>query len=84
MNLGILYKPTNEYVSFADENGKIVLFTKDEAVINNAFNELLLADGGADDESDNFSIVSVDYPGDGNQYTNNEETVFVSASLVMG
>lgn len=77
MNLGILYKPTNEYVSFKDGD-KVVLFTKNEDIVNEALNILVQASEGDND----FALVSVDYPGDGNQYTDGEDFVYVSASLV--
>lgn len=77
MNLGILYKPTNEYVSFKDGD-KVVLFTKNEDVVNEALDVWVQASKGNND----FALVSVDYPGDGKQYTNGEEFVYVSASLV--
>lgn len=77
MKLGIMYNPTNEYISFWDGN-KNVLFTENEDLAQKTMNHITSQDNNTND----FSFVSVDYDTDGSDYTKGDNAVFVSASLL--
>lgn len=77
MKLGIMYNPTNEYISFLDGN-KNILFTENENIVQDTMS-MLTSQGN---NSNDFSFVSVDYDTDGSDYTKGKDTVFVSASLL--
>lgn len=77
---GIMFKPTNEYVSFY-KDGKAVLFTPSENEINEELFNLLYTDGGYDGDPNDFSIVTVDTEKDGNELVK-EDNIFVEKYIV--
>ena len=89
MKYAILYKPTDEYVTFYD-NGKAVLFTDSENKIREELADILFSDGGYDNLPDDFQIVMVESNTDGNEYIiekqaiDNSSGIFVSRSTVDG
>lgn len=80
MKYGIIYKPTNEYVAFNKDN-KEILFTEDEDTINEAINDLVLADGGYDNDYEDFQITLVDTDTDGSDLIK-KDCIFVASSLI--
>ena len=80
MKYGIIYKPTNEYVAFNKDN-KEILFTEDEDTINEAINDLVLADGGYDNDYEDFQITLVDTDTDGSDLIK-KDYIFVASSLI--
>lgn len=85
MKYGILFKPTNEFVSFNDEKGKAILFTDDEKLVQKSLFDLVYADGGYDGSESDFALEAVEYDTDGSEYldnTDNKEVAFVAKSLI--
>lgn len=80
MKYAIVYKPTNEYVSFF-EDGKAVLFTNDEKEIQKELHDLLFSDGGYDGDIDDFDIELVDVNTRGGEFVT-DGNMFVSKALI--
>lgn len=79
MKYAIVYKPTNEYVSFF-EDGKAVLFTNDEKEIQKELHDLLLADGSYNNVDD-FDIELVDVNTRGGEFVT-DDNMFVSKAVI--
>lgn len=81
---GILFKPTNEYVSYDNESNKLVLFNPDQNLVKAALYDLLYADGGYDGSFSDFEVVKVndiDEDFDGSELLD-ENTIFVSKDII--
>lgn len=79
LKYAIVYKPTNEYVSFF-EDGKAVLFTNDEKEIQKELHDLLLADGSYNN-IDDFDIELVDVNTRGGEFVT-DDNMFVSKAVI--
>lgn len=83
MKYGIIFTPTNEYVSFYDDdNNKYILFTEDINKVKQALNDILIGDAGYDGPFDDFSIKTKDIDTDGSEYISNDDSYFVSADVI--
>lgn len=80
MKYAIVYKPTNEYVSFF-EDGKAVLFTNDEKEIQKELHNLLFSDSGYDGDVDDFDIELVDVNTNGGELVT-DDNIFVSKAVI--
>lgn len=80
MKYAIVYKPTNEYVSFF-EDGKAVLFTNDEKEIQKELHNLLFSGSGYNGDVDDFDIELVDINTNGGELVT-DDNVFVSKAVI--
>lgn len=80
MKYAIVYKPTNEYVSFF-EDGKAVLFTNDEKEIQKELHDLLFSGGNYDGDVDDFDIELVDVNTRGGEFVT-DDNMFVSKAVI--
>lgn len=81
MKYAIVYKPTDEYISFF-EDGKAILFTDSEEKAQEELNEILFTDGGVDDgNEDDFAIEVVDIDTNGGEYVT-DDNFFVSKAVI--
>lgn len=81
---GILFKPTDEFVSWYNQTkGKNVLFDDNQTTVKAALFDVLYADGGYDGDINDFVIETVEVANeyDGSERISNDNIDFVQASI---